>query len=391
MLDMEKVAQREEETGHSMFGASSLPRIVICPASVQESLKNPPSPDTIYSIKGSKMHGYIESALRSNKPKDYIYTLKLPIDDTSYLLDCLDYIDTLPKADKSFIEVKGSLEDWDLPEVWGTADYVQIKGKRLDVVDWKFGTGVPVHAKDNYQLIAYLGMALATIDVSVDDMYVHIAQPPLGTFESWQVSPRLLQQLILGDITDAVMNAKTTAPRYNPSHKACIFCGGKHTCKARRENLKKATTAILKQAENLTPEAKENKEFWVKFLEQSATIKKAISEVEKYAISELKAGRPFGSFKLVEGRAVRKFIDEEAGKQFIINRLEDKAWKPREVISLAQAEKIDRTLKKDQDWLNLIYKPQGKLVLADKNDKRPAVFLSNSATMKKIAMDEGLV
>jgi len=141
---------------------------------------------------------------------------------------------------------------------------------------------------------------------------------------------------------------------------------------------------ITKAAQSPSELGKDNA-FWAEFLDRAEVVKQAIRKVEEYAIEELKAGRPVGDYKLVEGRATRKFIDPEAGKQFIINRLEDKAWKPREVVSLAQAEKIDRTLKSDPDWQNLIYKPSGKLKLAAGTDKRPAVTTTVSDVMYKLA------
>jgi hypothetical protein len=377
-----------------MFGASSLPRIIKCPASVQESLKNPVQPSSPAAEQGTILHDIIATALKSNNPADYIHQTSLSLEDTAYLLDCWDFIGTLPasNADDRYIEVQGSLTEYDLPEVWGTADYVQVspygsEGVRMDVIDWKFGHGVPVHAKKNYQLVAYLGMATSHLfsqTKQLPEMWVHICQPPLGIFESWKVEPAELEQMILGDITDAIRMAKSSNPPYNPSKYTCIFCGGKHTCPARKKYLKESMQMITKAAQSPSELGKDNA-FWAEFLDRAEVVKQAIRKVEEYAIEELKAGRPVGDYKLVEGRATRKFIDPEAGKQFIINRLEDKAWKPREVVSLAQAEKIDRTLKSDPDWQNLIYKPSGKLKLAAGTDKRPAVTTTVSDVMYKLA------
>jgi hypothetical protein len=104
-------------------------------------------------------------------------------------------------------------------------------------------------------------------------------------------------------------------------------------------------------------------------------IKACIKDLEKRALEAVMAGKDMGGWKLVAGRAgSRKFIDEKIAAEKL-QSLDVDPYKPRELISVAVAEKalgkkeFAQRFKLTEDFT----KPDGKPKLAPPSDKRPAL------------------
>lgn len=390
-LDDKQIQAVQEASGHSIFGSSSLPRIIACPASVGEELKAGLRPTSIYAEKGTELHAWTEQALKAKDPYAYIYSQKISIEDTAYILDAVEYVLSVlalhPPGAVMELEAKGSLASYGLPEVFGTMDVVIKSPMRTDVIDHKFGHGVAVYAKDNYQLVSYLGMSVPFISAPDTDheLYVHINQPPLNIYDPWRVDWDVMYQMILGDISDAIAKARSEDPPFGPTAKGCRFCNANMGCTARHKGLMQQAALIQQMAKDpgVVPNEK-----WATFLEAAEALKAAIKHVETHALTEIQKGNSFPGFKLVSSRANRKFVDEQAGADFMVARLGKKAYKPQETISLAQAEKIDKSLTKDEGWASLIHKPLGAPKLVRDTDKGTALVYGTASLMNQIAQEE---
>ena len=108
-------------------------------------------------------------------------------------------------------------------------------------------------------------------------------------------------------------------------------------------------------------------------------LKDWIKKVEDYALNQAKNGIHYNGFKLVEGRSIAKYLNENE----LISRLEkngyskDLFYKKPELISVTDFKRI---VKSDYDkYKDLIDKPAGKLTLVPESDKRPAVNVNESA------------
>ena len=97
--------------------------------------------------------------------------------------------------------------------------------------------------------------------------------------------------------------------------------------------------------------------------------------MESYAVHLMQAGQQIPGFKLVEGRSLRTWKDEEQA----INELKSLKLKKSDLfiekfISPAQVEKLFKQNKLDKEHLDsLITKPPGKTTFAPESDRRPAV------------------
>lgn len=97
------------------------------------------------------------------------------------------------------------------------------------------------------------------------------------------------------------------------------------------------------------------------------------------------SGREFPGFKLVSGRSIRRFYDQAEGEKYIISKLGARAYKPKEVVSLAMAEKLDKTLKKDEKWQELVYKPEGAPKLVQEHEAGKPIAYGVQGMMNDIA------
>lgn len=391
-LDDKQIKAVQEATGHSVFGSSSLPRIISCPASVGMELRAGLKPASIYAQKGTELHQITEAALRSDDPNSYVYSLTdLTIEDTAHVLDAVNYVYSIlekhPEGAVMLLEDTGSLQSYGIPEVYGTMDVVIKSDLRTDVIDHKFGHGVAVYAEENYQLVSYLAMATPFVQNpdKEHELYVHINQPPLNIYDEWRVDWDRLYQMILGDVADALAQAKSEDPAFGPSTSACRFCNANMGCKERHKTLMSQANLVAQAAKNpgAIPNAK-----WAEFLEAAEALKTAISQTEKYAMSEIQKGNDFPGFKLISGRANRKPMDKDSLNTYMEKRLGKRAYKEKEFISLAQAEKIDKSLKTDDTWNGMIHKPQGKPKLVPESAKGEALQYGVRGLLDDIAKDE---
>ena len=139
----------------------------------------------------------------------------------------------------------------------GTSDVIQITngGRRLDVYDLKYGKGVRVGVKKNTQLGLYALGALETLAPMLDyrtepvEVWLHILQPRIEHFISWQAPPTWLADLDKG-VLEAVLEVQGegNGPTFRPSEKACRWCplGYRGECEA-------ATQYVLGHFDSLSP------------------------------------------------------------------------------------------------------------------------------------------
>lgn len=120
---------------------------------------------------------------------------------------------------------------------WGTSDAVLVGETRIEIVDFKYGKGVPVSAEDNFQLRLYGAGALATFGDVLGDteqiaMTVH--QPRLDSVSTEELTAEELRNWI--DTVAKPASAEALhgeAPKFGPSLSACRWCPLAGVCKER--------------------------------------------------------------------------------------------------------------------------------------------------------------
>ena len=391
-MDVKKqIALREQQTGHSVMGPSSLKRIIACPASAFESLKVDAGKESRYARRGSFLHQLTE--MYWNKADSAIELLEdqpvatfcaeykdqdpLNHQEIGWLLDCREYamdiISDLSGEVITKLEQKVSLVSWGIPEVWGTTDVDVTTDSVVHIIDWKFGSGVAVFPEGNPQTRAYAAGSIGYPSM-VEEIHIHIVQPPLNIFESEVLTYKQLSEWVFDELQPAINLARMDDAPYVPGEEQCRWCPAAMTCKARRDQANVDAEKIFSQFVNASIQTLDISEL-VEFYHMAGTIVTYRDQIAKHLIGRLQEGKPVPGMKLVSGRSTRKWKDEADAFHYLQNvyKVDEGDLFTKKPITPAAAEKLNRKLKKDDDFQALIDKPPGKPQMVQEDDPRPAL------------------
>ena len=95
------------------------------------------------------------------------------------------------------------------------------------------------------------------------------------------------------------------------------------------------------------------------------------SDIKEYALQQALLGTSYPGFKVVEGRSVRKYVDDTA----VADAVTKAGYDPYEqkVLGITAMTQLLGKKKFEEILGSLITKPQGKPVLVPESDKRPAI------------------
>lgn len=380
-------AQAHAERAHALLGASKAGQWINCPpsAKLQESI---PDSRSEYAEEGTTAHELAEIKLRRRiLPCDSIkrkaLDKKLEIIQASkyYGQEMEDavqaYVETVEErfmAAKArsedavvLLEEKLDFTEW-VPEGYGTGDVVLIADGVLEVIDLKYGKGVPVSAVGNPQIRLYGLGAWTGYNYLYDIQEVHmtIVQPRLDSI-STDVMP-------IGELLEwaetVVKPAAALAFAGEGEYKSgdhCRWCKVKGNCRARADANMEALQHEFKDPALLGFDEIGS----ILFIAQQ--LKAWAGDVEDYAFEQAKVGNRIPQWKLVEGRSNRSISDKDAAMSRLLTSeyTSDKYLKPQDLLGIGDLEK--RIGKKELATLldGLIVKPPGKPVLVPETDKRP--------------------
>ena len=260
-----------------------------------------------------------------------------------------------------------------VPDGFGTGDCVIISDDRLHIVDFKYGMGVLVDAEDNPQMKLYALGALEIYDSLYDikEILMTIFQPRRENVSTWTVPVEELKAWAEEELKPKAAKAYQGEGEYMPGP-WCTFCRASTRCRARAdENLK------LAQMEFKMPPLLTDSE-----IEEVLTIlpdlTKWANEITAYATdAAVNHGKEWHGFKVVEGRSVRKYKDENAvAEKAVISGYKDIYRKS--LIPMTEMQKLMGKTKFEEILGNLIYKPPGKPTLVPNSDKRPAMNVADA-------------
>lgn len=260
-----------------------------------------------------------------------------------------------------------------VPDGFGTGDCVIISDDRLHIVDFKYGMGVLVDAEDNPQMKLYALGALEIYDSLYDikEISMTIFQPRRENVSTWTVPVEELKAWAEEELKPKAAKAYQGEGEYMPGP-WCTFCRASSRCRARAdENLK------LAQMEFKMPPLLTDSE-----IEEVLTIlpdlAKWANEITAYATdAAVNHGKEWNGFKVVEGRSVRKYKDENAvAEKAVISGYKDIYRKS--LIPMTEMQKLMGKTKFEEILGDLIYKPPGKPTLVPNSDKRPAMNVTDA-------------
>lgn len=381
------------------FSPSAAGRWLTCTASAELNAKAPRT-DTVYSLEGTMAHElatlvldstFAEAPLSIDKEIAYGWSKEhrgiVTPEMADYVQDYVDYCNEIGEScDETAFEQRLNMS-FTAQGQTGLVDWIGAGDDALHVIDFKYGQGVKVYAKDNEQGLMYAAAALEQYGTlyDFDKVVIHIHQPRIEHIDTWETTRAEVEQFIKR-VKSTVLDIATGDVKFEPSEKACQFCAVKGTCVAYADKATLAARDVFRDVEKHSdwpPEGTDESEGKTMTPEERATalnsialLKKWISAVEEAAMSDIEQGIDIPGWKIVEGRAQRKWLDEDA----VLDLLKKKRSVKRDIyiketlLSIAQLEKALKTKPKVlQEVQEYVTKGEGKHTLAPESDKRPSI------------------
>lgn len=253
------------------------------------------------------------------------------------------------------------------PESFGTSDSWIYKPvtKHLHVLDLKYGKGVPVSAEDNKQLKLYAAGIIEELSYlyDINAITIHIYQPRIQNNSSFTFSIEELSKWINKIIPLARLAFDGEGEFVAGDH--CLFCRAKATCRAIAEY----NTELAKH-DFKDPNLLEDVEI-IEIIERKSIFESWIKAVSEHALSEAVKGKAWPGYKLVEGKADRKYQDEAAIEKVLLTKLFiSDMHKPKQLLGITELIKKIGTTAFNEHIAPLLFKPKGAPTLVPVSDAR---------------------
>ncbi|HBV68433.1 MAG TPA: DUF2800 domain-containing protein [Clostridiales bacterium] len=376
---------------HAKLSASGAKKWMNCPGSVLLE-SNIPDIQSEYASEGTTAHSLGEAKLRLAikeitrvKYHKLIKDLEITEDMESYTDDYRDFVIERFNAAKSktpdavlMLEQRLDFSQW-VPEGFGTGDVVIIADGTMEIIDLKYGKGVPVYATSNPQLMLYSLGAISEYEFMYDiqEVTMTIFQPRIDNIDSHTLLA--IDLLYWGSEIN-----KKAIKAFNGSDE-CVagkhcddgFCKARAICRAYADERSKIAALDFKKPAGLSIE--EIAEV-IDLAERLATWSKLVKD---YALDQaVNNNVKFPGFKLVEGRSNRQYsVDDTliAAKLIGAGYKDDDIW-PRKLKGITDLEKYLSKKTFNELIGEMIVKPQGKPTLVPVEDKRPELNTNENAT-----------
>lgn len=371
---------------HALLGASSAHRWLICPpiARLEEQFKDRGSS---FAEEGTAAHELAELALAKRfklmATRSVNTKLKKFRSENSYYDQSMEdyveaYCDLVEERVNHYqdavieLEQKVDFTKW-VPEGFGTSDVVVLADNTIEIIDLKYGKGVPVDAYLNPQLMLYALGAVDKYDIiyGFETVRMTIVQPRLDNVSTFEIDKEELLYWADNYVAPRAAQAWEGTGEWTITDDVVKFSKVRAQLRLRAErNFSLVDKYELKESPLLT-----NEEI-AEILDRAPEIKKWLDHVEQYALNKaLTEGEEFPGWKVVAGRSNRKISDEES-LLFLLEAEgfdDDEILKPRALQAIGQLEKVVGKKKFAELASDFIVKPEGKPVLVTEKDKRPAL------------------
>lgn len=369
---------------HAILSASGASRWLACPPSarLEEKFENKSSE---FAREGTLAHDLGELKLRNLlgeiTTRTYNSRLKkLTEGNELFTKDMPDYVDiyvdtcmekiaaarSITEDAVICVEQRLDFSDW-VPDGFGTGDTVIIADGTMEIVDLKYGKGVPVSAIGNKQMRLYALGAIAQFGFlyDIEKVKMTIVQPRLDSISSDEI----LAEELLKWAEEVVKPVAELAFDGKGEFKAgdhCKFCRAKAVCRSRADR-----NIELAQYDFQKPDTLDNDDIAF-ILSRADELVSWAKDVQEYALEQALQGEEFIGFKVVEGRSNRKWTDEKTvGDMLIAQGFQENIIYTKKLDGIGKIESAIGKKEVQRLLGDFIVKPQGKPTLVPVTDKRP--------------------
>lgn len=417
-----------QDREHKLFSPSQSERFILCPGSVNLIRRTLPRGPTEYSLEGTVAHTVLEAGLRNECENatqaidNSIYCMTPEVFDVDFkaaINDALDYIWELYwNLEYQYGDCVIYIERFVNPPVASApgeaAGFCDVaiyspSARRLWVIDYKHGVGVPKDVDDNTQAKQYAAGFLfeenAMVDpANIDIVTLVIIQPrafhPKGPIREYNASVAEIYEY-LGKLDEHIELCLQPDAPLVPGYDQCRFCPARDQCPAAEKHALAIPGTNFKDVKDVTvpklPHLNTLDVDRISYIMQMwPYIKLWYEGVESRAEELMRLGNRVPGFKLVEAQARREWFpshgekpDEFAARLAASIGCEVDEIYPRKLITITEAEKkiveafksrVGRGRKKqaaEEAAQTFAYftlkKSSGNLTMVSDEDARPAV------------------
>ena len=362
-------------TKHAYLSASSSHRWLSCPPSARLCAEKPDQTSP-YAKEGTDAHTLCEykvlTALGKNVtdpvPDLDFYSAEMEncaSEYGSYVMEQLEQIRLICPDSQIMVEQRLDFSRW-VPDGFGTGDCVIVADDILHIIDYKHGLGILVEAEHNPQMMCYALGALELFDgiYDISTIRMTIFQPRRANVSTFECTKEELLEWADNTLAPTAALALNGQGDFSAGEH-CQFCKVKATCRKRAEH-----NLELAKYDFAMPDTLDKFEI-AAILEKVDTLTSWASDIKEYALQQALSGVTYEGFKVVEGRANRKYSDEEA----VAFRVKDAGFDPYEkkVLGITAMTSLLGKKKFEELLGSLVIKSQGKPALVPDSDKRPAM------------------
>ena len=360
---------------HAVLSASSSSRWINCPPSALLNSKFDDKPSE-YAMQGTDAHTLCEHKVKSllgietTDPTEnlsyYDEEMEICADDyANYVFAEVEQAKHVCKDQLVMIEQRLDFSQY-VPDGFGTGDCVIVADRQLTIIDFKYGLGVVVSAEENPQMMLYALGALILFDgiYDIDEVVMTIFQPRRSNVSTYTITKSALLEWAENTLRPiAELAAKGEGEFKAGNH--CRFCKVKATCRKRAEYNLEIAKYDFEMPNNLQDAEIEG------ILDKADELVAWVNDVKEYALEEALKGKQWQGYKVVEGRSVRKFANEN----IVASIVQDVGFDPFEhkVLGITAMTKLLGKKKFDELLSEQIVKPKGKPTLVTMSDKRKAI------------------
>jgi hypothetical protein len=385
-----------------------------CPGSIALT-RDAERTSNFYADEGTAAHEVAQRALTYSKPASFYIGEEIQVGNNVFVVDedMADHVqvfldETLNRVGDGTLMVEQRVEfskSIAVPDQFGTADAIILSsdGKHVTVIDLKYGMGVQVYVEENPQLLTYAAAVLETYGIVMDDVErveMVVVQPRLQHIDAWEcdvarvwkhvdamriAAGAALEGCVIYDAVGEVPDALLV-----PTADGCMFCPAKATCPKLRAHVSTlvyddfkaldAPEALLVMGDPSPPKQMNLGALYGVLDLIEGWCRGVRSEVERQVMAGITIVGPDDKpMKVVEGKkGNRSWIDEKKAEALLAGFVAaDKLYKPRKLISPADADKL---LKKQKDVIvPLVQQAPGKPHVALGSDPRAPYVASADA------------
>ena len=270
-----------------------------------------------------------------------------------------------------FIEQTVKFDEY-VPEGFGTSDAIIISDGLMDVLDLKYGKGVPVSAEGNpqmrlYALGGYLALSWA---YEISTIRMNIFQPRLDSISTATITRAELLDWAENELKPRAALAWEGKGEFCPGAETCRWCRAAPLCRAHRDYQLEIARREFADPPLLSPDEV------AEVMNRLPALLAWADKVKEYALdAALNHREQFPGYKVVEGRSNRKYADQDSIAA-VLRKAGYKVadiYKPHELLGLTAMEKLVGKKRFTELAGDYIIKPEGAPTLVPEADKRPPI------------------